>query len=191
MTDEELKKLLSWRVKRGYKGLNLRPDMKAWVVNFDKGETRTSRNFSFNRNDYMSILWYLDEACCFVEKLSVKNQMKVKMFGESKISRLRQTMRHGNDMEGVFLESHSGGTFRLQVCLHMQGRFKLHIPKSITNEETISWCLAFGRQLRALSFDVNSKDLSEEDIKVIWKEFLSLVKEKKMPYSLKFMRAGE
>ena len=176
MTTEELRQLLEWRQIRGYKGLNLRNDNRAWVVNFDRGEKRTSKNFPFNADFNLHALWQLDEACAFVEGLGVKSQLDIKMFGESRVSRIRKKMVDGNDLEGVFLEHHRNDSYRLSVTLNLGGRVKLHIPKKMSNQTSLSWALAFGRQLRALSFYQRGNTLSEEEIKIIWKDFIQEIR---------------
>ncbi len=180
MNDTELKQLLLWRLKRGYKGLTIRPDKKAWAVNYGPVGQRTSKNFPFNPEYDLLVLWQLDEACIFIESNSNKANAQYKMFGPTKVSRLRRELTDGNDLEGVFLEKHNNGLLRLQFQLYMPTiRYKYTIPKKLHDPVSISWCLAFGRQLRALSFDKDMDDLSQDNMDVAWSEFVQFLKRKK------------
>ncbi len=183
MDERELKQLLSWRLKRGYNALNLRSDYKSWVVGYGPKNNRTSKNFPFDAKYDLMVLWQLDEACLFLEKNCRKIDMQYQLYGPTRISRLRHKMTDGNDLEGVFLERHKNGVIRLQFQLHMPTeRYKFSIPKKLHNDEmAISWCLAFGRQVRALSFYKETDYLEQEAIKAAWKELTSflLTKHKK------------
>ncbi len=184
MTENELETLLEWRLKRGYKGLGIRNDDKAWVVNYGPSEARTSRNFSFNSEYDLQVLWQLDEACMFLEQACFKSNYNLKMFGLTRVSRVRKNITDGNDLEGVFLERHANGLIRLQFQLHMPpSRFKYTIPKKMHNNEMyISWCLAFGRQIRALCFDAKNNDLTRKKIDAAWLDFLTLLKDEHYPH---------
>lgn len=172
MNNDELAQILRWRLKRGYKGLNIRPDGRAWVVSY--GRNRTTKNFPFNSKFDLKVLWQLEEACEFLELISSKSNPNIKMFGPQRLSKVRHVMKDGNDMEGVFIERHTSGLLRLQFQLHMPSeKYKFVIPKKLRTEEGISWCLAFARQVRALSFVKENKDLTKENIKAAWKEFKS------------------
>ncbi len=178
MTEKELNQILLWRLKRGYKGLSLRSDKKAWVVNYGPTSKRTSRNFPFNAKYDLMVLWQLDEACAFVEEACLKINTRFQMFGPSRVSRLRNKMTDGNDMEGVSLEKHANGTLRLNFKLHMPSvRYKFSIPKKMHNDDiAIGWCLAFGRQMRGLSFDFKTDTLSEEIMQQAWGTFIENLK---------------
>ena len=178
MNDAELKQLVEWRHKRGYRGLNLRQDGKAWVVGYGPSSARTSKNFLFTAKFDLQVLWQLDEACRFVEEKCNKIDARFQMFGPSRVSRLRHEMADGNDMEGVLLEKHANGTLRLSFQLHMPSvRYKFTIPKKMHNDDiAIGWCLAFGRQIRALSFDFKTDTLSEEIIRQAWGTFIENLK---------------
>ncbi len=180
MNENELKKLLLWRLKRGYRGLSLRPDKKAWVVNYGPNDKRTSKNFPFNARYDLMVLWQLDEACLFLENKSRKTDAQFQVFGKTRISRLRHKIADGNDLEGVFLEKHNNGLLRLQFQLYMPSvRYKYTIPKKLHDPVSISWCLAFGRQLRALSFDKEMDNLSKENMDAAWLEFVQFLKHNK------------
>ena len=178
MTEQELLTLLHWRWKRGYKGLTLRRDGIAWVVNYFKGETRTSKNFKFDPTYDASVLWQLDEACGFLEQVTTKNEKNYKMFGKTRISRVRREMCDGNDLEGVFLEKHANGVFRLQFQSNMpNNKYRFVVPKDIRDEARLAWILAFGRQARANSFFVDHR-IIESRINEAWKQLIVALRDK-------------
>ena len=177
MDEQEIKQLLSWRVKRGYKALNLREGNKAWTVGYGPKNKRTSKNFTFDPKYDLQVLWQLEEACSFLENNCRKIEPQYQHLGPTRVCRLRHEMTDGNDMEGVFLERHANGVIRLQFQLHMPTeRYKFAIPKKLHNDEmALSWCLAFGRQVRGLSFFKETDYLEHEAIKTAWKNFTKLL----------------
>ena len=180
MTEQELNQLLHWRKKRGYKGLNLRGDKKAWTVNFGPNHARSSKNFPFTASNTNYVLWQLEEACEFLESVNPKSFPDRKMFGEQRQSRIRHLIVDGNDLEGVFLERHSDGLIRLQIQLHLpHRRLKYAVPKKLHDEVSLSWVLAFGRQIRGVSFDHWQDDLTNESVKAAWRDFIEILKYRK------------
>ena len=184
MTLDNLEQLLKWRVRRGYRGLTLRSlDNSAWIASFGEGKSRSSKNFKFNPNSNIDVLWQLDEACKFLEKISAKTDKGFQMFGPERLSRTRHVMKHGNDLEGVLIESRGVGGYRLQICLRERDRIKLWMPQSLSNEISHSWMISFGRQIRALTYDSKNDDMSIDDIKDAWKEFTQGLKSNSGLYS--------
>ena len=189
MTKDELLQLLAWRRKRGYKGLSLRGDGKAWCVVFEKkgAKTRTSKNFPFTAKYDMHVLFQLNEACEYLEQVTAKVNPDIKMFGETRVSRLKHKITDGNDMEGVLLEWHSNNSVRIQFLAHMLDpnapvkRFKFSVPIKIRDDWRLGWTLAFARNIRALMVDGKHNNLTEGNIKAAWKEFCQNLKEDNGP----------
>ncbi len=179
MNIDEIKTLCGWRVSRGYRGLTLRKDFGAWLVSYEGETGRTSKNFPFNIERDMHVLWQLDEACQFLkETLSTKHQF-LRMFGPGTVSLNRSDFSDGNDCRGVALEKHRAGTIRVLVQLHNSDiRHKFVIPRKVRNEAINAWCLAFARQIRALSCQGSHVTITEAQVKLAWREFLAALMER-------------